>query len=255
MTVTQFIRQAAMNNQKVQTPRKTITYEDIKLKKVEDKYCWLCGGKTKGQGLSTNTAIKKTFMDYDRAKNHSSNNICAGCAFCLKHRSLRNYSILATKDRLHHPGRNEWREILFNPPEPPFVAIITLSGQKHLHFKGQIAESQDFYPVLLEETEVIIDQVELARILNTVEFLYSNGFTKTEIETGNYKQHRILDFGINEWEKLESRIKEYRPSGLLDVALYIAQKQSGPEYRLQKEEEKCITTSKPKKEKKQLRLF
>jgi len=265
MTPTQFIRQVALKTGKAKAPRKIIEYRDFEYEDVEDEYCWLCGGKTEGKGRPIKKAIKGTFLDQPYARKKDSKSICKGCAFCLdsKNSSLRNYSILATEKGLQHPGRNEWRQILFNPPDPPFLAILSVSGQKHLHFKGGIAQDTNYYPILLEEMSVVIDKKKLSHITWLVEVLYSNGFSKTEIQEGKYKQHRIMEFGISRWEELEDKLKPYRPSGLMEVALYIAQEQENlvfekkkEVYKTKKEDEgECITISKQKKEIKQLRLF
>lgn len=253
MTPTQFIREIAIKTGQAESPRKTVEYQDIEYQGIEDEHCWLCGGETHGQGRPISKAIKKTFMDHDRALRRDSNSICRGCAFCLAIRHLRNYSILVTTEYIKHPGRDEWREILFSPPEPPFLAVLSISGQKHLHFKGEIAQDTDYYPILLEETPVVIDRARLKEIVEIFEILYSNGFSKMEIETGEYKQHRILDFGIARWEKIEEKVSQYRGSGLFNVASYIAQENEN--LKIKKEEKICITTSKPAREKKQLRLF
>jgi CRISPR type IV-associated protein Csf1 len=255
LTPTQFICEIALKTGQAESPRKIVEYEDIEYQNVNDKYCWLCGGEINGKGQSINKAIKNTFMDYDRAMMRDSNSICQGCSFCLSKSSLRNYSILVTGDYLKHPGRNEWREILFDPPEPPFLAILSVSGQKWLHFKSEIAEDIDFFPIMLEEMPVTIDRKLLRKILNIFEILYSNGFSKTEIETGEYKQHRILEFGIEKWEKLEESISKYRGNGLFNVVNYIAQEQEELKIKKEGEEKECITTSKQTKEKKQLQLF
>jgi len=256
MTNTQFIRKAALNSKKVETKRRTISYEDLDYQKVEDKLCWLCGGETEYVGRPVSEAIKMTFTDHSRAKMQESESICRGCSFCLdnENRSLRNYSILATKEKLYHPGRDDWRKILIDPPGQPFIAIMAVSGQKHLHFKASISQSIDYYPALLEEREIIIIREVLEEILKYFETLYSNLFTKTEIRTGEYKQHRIMDFGIERWEVIESNISQWRPSGLLDVADYVAQEQEGLKFEKKEIEKECITTSKPTRKRKQLRL-
>ena len=70
-----------------------VVMADPPLVDVPDDRCWLCGGRTEGKGQPVKKAIKPTFTDRDKARGARSQSVCAGCAFCLSHLSLRNYSI------------------------------------------------------------------------------------------------------------------------------------------------------------------
>lgn len=147
-TPTQFLYQAAMATRKVPVAmKKVVEYEDVESVDTDEERCWLCGGPTHGKGQPVKKAIKVTFTDRDRAQVPESSFVCTGCFFCLSFRSLRNYSICVTKDELRHPDRPTLRELLINPPDPPFLLLIATSGQKWLHFKGELAYGRDGYPV------------------------------------------------------------------------------------------------------------
>lgn len=131
LTTSQLIYQAALKTGQTEIkPGKIIHYTKPKLQDVPDDTCWLCGGETKGRGMLTKKAIKVTFTDHPYARGQESTSVCAGCAFCLSLRALRNYSILATPKGIQHPSRAKWREVLTNPPEPPFVACLAISRKK-----------------------------------------------------------------------------------------------------------------------------
>jgi len=150
-TASQLIHNAALKTGKIEMHgEKTIEYSDVQTDAVDDAVCWLCGGETGGMGLPTKKAIKPTFTDHPHARGQRSKSICSGCAFCLSMRELRNYSILATRDSLDHPTRAQWREILLNPPVPPFVMCLAVSGQKYLTFKAPINLEREYFIVLLE---------------------------------------------------------------------------------------------------------
>jgi CRISPR type IV-associated protein Csf1 len=200
-----------------------IIMSDPEMVDIKDEYCWLCGGSTGGLGLPVKKAIKDTFTDRDKARQPASNSICPGCAFCLSFMSLRNYSILATENKLRHSARAEMRDILLEPPEPPFVLCIAVSGQKWLHFRAQVAYSCDGFPVQYEETPIFVDRPVLAMLLELIEQLYAV-FTKSEILSGQCGQNRIRQFGLAEFQRIENKLAPHRGSRLFDLAVFVAQK-------------------------------
>lgn len=275
-TPTQFIRRAALKTGTVVTPtpwrerpadkkiRKSeanqvrigdftgVVMMDPDMVDVADDYCWLCGGATGGRGLPVPKIIKDTFTDRDKARFPASSSVCPGCVFCLSFLSLRNYSILATEEGLRHPARPEIRDLLLDPPEPPFVFCIAVTGQKWLHFRSQVAYSQDDFPVQYEETLVYIDRPALAWLLGLVEPLYAV-FTKAEIISGQYSQNRIKQFGLAEFQHIEKELAPHRGSRLFNLAVFVAQKP--PEKEKEKGESVCITTSIPTMKTQQPQLF
>lgn len=245
MTATAFIRQAALRTGTVPVAMgKVVQYQDVLMVDVKDARCWLCGGPTGGKGQPIKKAIKPTFTNVDMARAHSSKSLCPGCVFCLSFRELRNYSILASADGLRHPTRAEIRDILLEPPEPPFVLCIAESGQKHLTFRVQVAYSRDGYPVQVEETRVCVERPVLAEWLNAVETLYTV-FSKEEIKTGRYGQNRIKQFGMAKFQEVEARVAGHRGTRLFDLAVFVAQKREieVPAPEPEKKEEICTTTS------------
>lgn len=223
-TPTQLIREAALKMGTVPLAMgKKVEYADLPLVDVEDIRCWLCGGPTGGKGQPTKTAIKSTFTDWDKARWPKSKSVCPGCALCLSYRQLRNYSIVATEKELRHPTRPEIRYLLLEPPEPPFVFCIAVSGQKWLHFRANIAYSRDGYPVQLEETPICVERPILREWLGLIEQLYTV-FSKEEIKTGIYNQNRIRQLGLAEFQTIEEKIAPHRGTRLFDLGVFVAQK-------------------------------
>lgn len=259
LTPTQFIRRAALQTGTVVTPtpwkkkpadkkvRKSeasqvevggfvgVAMADHGMQNVGDARCWLCGGQTKYRGLPVKKAILDTFTDRDKARWPQSKSVCPGCAFCLSYLSLRNYSILATEQGLRHPTRAEIRALLLDPPEPPFVLCIAVSGQKHLHFRAQVAYSQDGYPVQMEETSVCVWRRPLGEWLEAIEDMYSV-FSKEEIRSGRYSQGRIKQYGLGRFQEAEAVLAPHRGTRLFDLAVFVAQKQETPAVEPEKEE-------------------
>lgn len=223
MTPTQLIRQAALATGTVQAPNnRQVEYSDIETESVPDEYCWLCGGETNGRGLPKKKVIKPTFMDIPLAA-QASDSVCAGCCFCISRREMRNYSILATIEHMIHPTRPEIRELLLNPPDPPFVLCIAVSGQKWVHIRSEIAYTRDNFPVQLEETRVNVNVATFKEVLEVVEELYTE-FSKVEIESGEYNPIRINKFGLARFEELEEKARKWRGTRLFSLALFVAQK-------------------------------
>lgn len=185
--------------------------------------CWLCGAETT-QGIPKKKAIKPTFTDADCAKSPLNDLVCEHCNWALSWRTLRNYSILATQEGLQHPTRPELREILLNPPEPPFLLCIATSGQKWLYFKAKVSFRRQNYPVMLEEVPVTVNTELLAKVLKPVETLYGSGFSKAEILSGEYKPVNINKFGMRRWEDAENQITKYRGTRMFELAVFVAQK-------------------------------
>lgn len=189
-------------------------------------YCYLCGEPTK-HGMKLKKIFSNVFTDWNVGKCRTSTHVCLACCFTIltspERHALRTFSNVANRERLYLPNRVEMREFLLHPPKPPFVINMAVSQKKHIAFKGEVNYSRDIFTVMYEEMPVLVDRKEFTRLLELVEhFLY--GFTKTEITTGEYNQKRILDFGIDEWQAFEDRIKKYRGSPILDVVMFVAQK-------------------------------
>ncbi len=228
-TASQLIRQGALKTGRIEVkPGKVIQYADPPLEPVPDATCWLCGGETGGQGMPTKKGIKPTFTDHPYARGQGSESLCAGCAFCLSMRELRNYSILASPAGLQHPSRAVWREILLSPPEPPFVMCLAVSGQKHLFMKAPVNLDRRRFTVMLEEQAVHVIPEKLGACVEAIEALYIY-FSKDEIATGRYSQNRIKECGLRRWEELEGEIAYWRGRPLFDLALFVAQKRERPE--------------------------
>jgi len=212
------------------------THKDIE---AHNGYCYLCGEQME-YGMKLKKIFSNVFTDWNAGKHRTATHVCEACCFTIlqspQKNSLRMFSHVANKDKLHLTNRVELRQYLTEPPKPPFVINLAVSQKKHIAFKSEVNYSKDVFTVMYEEMPVLVNRQEFIKLLNLIEhFLY--GFTKTEITTGQYNQKRILDFGIEEWQAFEDRVKEYRGKPLLDVVMFVAQKIEN------KEELECFTVS------------
>lgn len=209
--------------------------------------CWLCGGATGGVGWRQRDAIPPTYTNHTLAVVPSSTAVCQPCAamgsketwgrYVAAHpdaglktghaMSWRCYSHLFAETGHECPTRSRWRAILLDPPVPPFLAIMALSGQKHLIFRGQVAHSRDWFAVQLEEQRVWIERRRFAACLNDVEIVLNLGFSRDGILTGRYHPAQLLKIGPAVWRPLEQAIARWRYTApaLLGLAVHVAQRE------------------------------
>jgi len=219
---TRFIYEAAIEAMDVKTPSGKTAFYGLAEEGSLAGDCWLCGCRT-NKGHPKKKIIKPTFTDHDLANLPWSEVVCEHCAWALSYRELRNYSILATGERLYHPSRAEIKETLLKPPEPPFLLAVAESGQRWLHFKAKVNLSNKRFLVRLDNFDVIVNPEQFKTLLEPIEELYQT-FTKAEIESGNYQSHRIREFGMERWERIESIIEPARKSSLFQLAIFVAQR-------------------------------
>lgn len=117
--------------------------------------------------------------------------------------------------------RVEIREFLLNPPKPPFTIAIAESGQKHIIPWALEAQNRDLFPVQFELDTVYIDN-RFKALLNAYESLLGLGFTKTEIDTGDYRSDKMMKVFDQYWD-FEKVIATVRETRLLQLISYVAQ--------------------------------
>jgi hypothetical protein len=201
--------------------------------------------------------LSHTFNDSNLARG-AGQSICEACVFCLQERTrdkpgvgakltpeqrsarrramkdprlasggvlgLRMFSFLATSDRLLLPERSEWRDLLLSPPDPPWTGAIATSGQKHLALRATVNWSNPRPTVLLEMTPTTYSPTTLAADLAVLEDLLTV-FSKTEVAAGQYKTHRIREFGLDRFSELADRVERMKLRRReFDLALFVARK-------------------------------
>jgi hypothetical protein len=199
--------------------------------------CRFCG-KESDQMTPFDEWIKPTFVDHDKLLPGDA--VCDDCLFWFNERSenlarlvgkdkpqrMRNYSHFIVADEwipLSKANKQRMQDLLFGNPFPELAAIAE-SGQKHIVFRarrnlpGSICGWIQF-----EEQAYFLQPNDLWKLLDLIELLYAH-FSKTEIRTADYKQHRVRKFGMAEWWALESGIKDRRGSLLFQLALFLAQR-------------------------------
>ena len=167
----------------------------------------MCGGPAFKPTPKKNV-IKETFTDHDKIADPKSGVVCAACAWCAAEanpdikrlsakadggeettQKARSYSWFVHEERavyLTKSMKTRMAEML-TLGEFPQLAVVSDSGQKHLIFRARVnPPGQRAGWVQFEEQTVWVDAEELARCLGVSRALIEMGFSKTEVETGNY---------------------------------------------------------------------
>lgn len=234
-----------------------------------DTPCWLCGGDTNGKGWQRAIWLPPTFTNHNLAARITSPSICQSCVamsskdtwerYVSAHpemglktghaMSWRSYSHAFSEAGHECPGRARWRELLINPPKPPFVFCISTSGQKHLVFRCRIAGSRELYPVQFEDTKMRVRRTSIVRCLADFEEGLAAGLSRDGLLTGRYNSKYALKAGLKQWRDIEKRIGRWRrvEPWILTLAHRFA---TSPEKS--KEAETCVMDLTPKTSPQQL---
>jgi hypothetical protein len=191
-----------------------------------------------GNGLSFDGWVKDTFTDHDKLK--PGEIICSDCGFWFEEQSqelavitgkdkpqkMRNYShfVIAGKwTPLSKGDKVKMIDLLLGESFPE-LAVIAESGQKHIVFRATrnpVGSKAGW--VQFEEQRLWIIPAELKTLIDTVEAGLLV-FSKGEIESGQYLPYRIVQFGFDKWQSLESVIKPLRGSLFFKLALFLSQR-------------------------------
>lgn len=206
--------------------------------------CYLCGGPAFDPQPITRL-LKSTFTDYNVARGDAGAGICAACAWWMqdkntdlqtllgrdKPQKARNYSLFLAPDgageakRTHVLSKAQKREmasLLLSEQGIPDVAVIAVSGQKHLVFKARVnPPGQRAGWVLYEEQHLWLDRLQFGELFDAVQALYRSGYSKEAIETGRYTFYPDSDRTV--WRMYEPLVRARRGSIELSLAVYLAQ--------------------------------
>lgn len=195
----------------------------------ETGVCRLCGALDRGAAFRD--WVKPTFTDHDLLR--PGDIVCRGCLMTTQNFSELYQRLLSRAKRqkpwnwshfvlggelvlLSKGEKERMREILILSPE---VAVIAVSGQKHLCFRARPHVWQ------FELTATPADPDRLAAILRVTDDLYSRGASKKEIESGHYDARSIQRMGLSEWRALETELRQHRGTPMLELAVFLTQKQ------------------------------
>lgn len=203
-------------------------FSDAKIYGETPGVCRITGKES--TGIEFEKWVKDTFTDFAYLKPGTI--ISNEALFCFEEQSeflqrmtgrdkpqrFRTYSHIVVGAEWHLLSKAQKPEIydlLINTD--PLVCVIADSGQKHLLFKHRPGTWQF-------ETETIARDKKTLRLLKEMaDELLAEKFSKAEILTAQYKQYKVIDYGLARWRAKEQIFKQYRGSAIFDLAIWLAQ--------------------------------
>lgn len=233
MSTTQFVWRDCLGMESWEPPE---SKSKTKERYGPDLECWLCGGDTENKGWHFKDIVGSAFTDFNIAKAPHSKTICQSCAALMKKESwviacekhghspyfpvkddkkpfLSNWMfsshVFSTTGWLK-PDKAEVRDLLINPPNPPFVFVVASVGKKHVIFRSIVNLAQDVFFVSLDDSVIKVDLTIFRELLKDFELYYSMGFSKDSLMTGQYNQAAIMSVGLSVWRKAEMVMSKWR---------------------------------------------
>jgi hypothetical protein len=182
-------------------------------------------------GLNFGDWVKDTFTDHSYL--YPGTIISNEALFCFEESSeliaqkvnkekpqrFRTYSHIVVNDEwyvLTKAQKKEIYDLIIN--NEPDVCVISDSGQRHLLFKHKIGTWQ------FEDQFIQRDKETLTKIKLFGDELLNNNFSKAEMLSGNYIQHRVMKYGVKKWREVENELKQFRGSAIFDLAIWLSKK-------------------------------
>ena len=128
--------------------------------------------------------------------------------------SWRNYSHLFTAAGHVILGRAGIRSLILDPPQPPFMGIVSEAGKKNLVHRAPIAHDRQRFPVLVEEAVVWVEPAIAREIMSDFESALSDGLRRDDLLTGDYAAASIFKVGRHVWAHHEDRMRGHRAARL-----------------------------------------
>lgn len=175
-------------------------------------------------GLETSTGhkakLKDTFTAYDLVQGGSC--ICPECWHMYNEQMYRKKAWVVTLETFSEVKRDGAKELLLNPPDPPFIIYLTKSWKKQgwINLMNRVQESRTDYTIGLDYELVEVNTSKLEEYCTLITELLEKKITKTELSSGNFraKSYEKLGFDIELMEK----IKMLAGNPLWNLAIFVS---------------------------------
>lgn len=208
--------------------------------------CYLCASYI-DRGVHRTDAFGPGFTDHDRAQSPTSHWVCCACVWLMGEKppnTFRLWSVVYREDRPaaastakavypHGPHTHctskadvsEIVDVLFDPPDSPWVCSIADSGQIHILPWCRVNVG-DAWTVRYEREDITATSDEFAHVLYHASALLAAGYIRDDIETLDPHPSKLVRHGIDIWRVHASPLKQWRRSGLLRLALSLTRKET-----------------------------
>lgn len=151
--------------------------------------------------------------------------LCPHCYAFFKDQNFRRKSWIATSHTVSFLTRTECRDVILNPPEPPFYLYITQTGQRQgwLSALKHISYSRDNFFIVTDWVGFFIANRDTAEQMDRlITALREKKVSKTALKTGEYSMHQYR-LAIQEgYSLLIEQAKRYVKDPLWEVMVYVA---------------------------------
>lgn len=131
---------------------------------------------------------------------------------------------MSTEDELKVLQHIDIAENVLNPPQPPFVFVVTKTHKKHAFLNAVLNDSRERLDIGLEQESIRFERHEFRHAYHHARVLYEVGFSKEEIRTGQYRKWRLLEqLGNNFWA-INRTLEIYRFTPFFNFLVHILQK-------------------------------
>ncbi len=201
--------------------------------------CYLSGIELHRVGVPVDAAIKNTFTGQSTAGSPDSEWVSPEAAYSIadkakipgieKPSAMRQFTHVVVGDTWRVLGLSQKREmadILLNPPSEEWGMTICTKPMSapHVLYRATTSLGGKHWGVILGDLTVCSSADEFRTLLADVEAQYVF-HAKGAIETGKYSPKSVIEQGESAWMELEERIGRHRFSPLLDLTLFVAQKE------------------------------
>jgi len=179
--------------------------------------CIFCGLDTKH---GHKAELKDTFTAYDLIQGGSC--ICPECWHVYNEQMYRKKAWVVTQSTFCEVKRGGAKELLLNPPEPPFVIYLTQTWKKQgwLNLINRVQESKTNYTIGLDYDLIEVNPVKLDEYCNIISEILEKKVTKTELQTGQFKAKSYEKLGYD--IELIEKIKILVGNPLWNLAIFVS---------------------------------
>lgn len=201
--------------------------------------CYLTGLPIERVGIPVSVAVKKTFTDHAWAACPDSSWVSLAAAFTMMEKAaipgmdkpgaMRQFThaVIGKVWRVYTlKQKREIAQILLAPPSERWGMSICASPMSapHTLYRTLMNEVGKEWEIIFDGLSIRASAQKLREAMAVTEELYKF-HTKNAIKTGNYFPKSILQHGEAAWLELEARVSAYRGMPILDLALFLSQKE------------------------------